>query len=53
MKSMTVVTIDKCDKNIVSGKIIYFSKCEDCGKMYELVDMELTICPKCDDRKER
>lgn len=33
------------------GKI--FSRCHDCGKMYEVVITENLICDNCNDRKER
>lgn len=29
------------------------STCDDCGKIYEVTDMDMTICDKCNDRKER
>ena len=28
------------------------SKCDDCGKIYEVTYSELTICEKCNDRRE-
>jgi len=30
-----------------------YSKCDDCGKTFEVQDMEETICDKCNDRRER
>ena len=33
------------------GKI--FSRCLDCGKIYEVIEIESLICDKCYNRKER
>lgn len=30
-----------------------YSKCDDCGKTFEVQDIKETICDKCNDRRER
>jgi Zn finger protein HypA/HybF involved in hydrogenase expression len=30
-----------------------YSNCNECGKTFEVEDMEQTICDKCNDRRER
>lgn len=30
-----------------------WSKCDDCGKIFEVMEWSQVLCDKCNDRKER
>jgi len=53
MKQMIVVETKDYGNGIFGGAISYYSKCNDCGKVFEEENSEQNVCSKCSDRANR